>query len=116
MDTITEVPTYQATIYCGLRPSGSEVNKRPWKAEQICREFAENVGLCVSFTLTRFIYDTGEEPGFIVGLINYPRSPKDPNDIRTHAITLAETLKDAYQQERVTVVCTDKTFMLGEIE
>jgi hypothetical protein len=85
-----------------------------WDAKQICKEFAEGVGLCVSFTETEFIYDTGKEPGFIVGLINYPRHPHIPEIIQENAIVLAGMLKDAYQQERVTIVCTDTTFMLGD--
>lgn len=120
MDTI--IDTYQATIYCGRRAKrkGKDtcrgVCRAIWDAKQICKEFAESWGLCVSFTETEFIFDTGKEPGFIVGLINYPRNPQSPEVIQANALDLAGILKDTYQQERVTVVCTDKTFMLGEIE
>lgn len=116
MDTITEVPTYQATIYCGLRPIGGGARRSVWDAKQICQEYVDSVGLCVSFTETEFIYNEGGEPGIIVGLINYPRFPATPEFIRDRAMVLARMLKAAYNQKRVSVVCTDKTFMLGDLE
>ena len=116
MDTVTEVETYQATIYCGLKPKDRSMQRPIWDAKQICQEYVDSVGLCVSFTETEFIYNEGREPGIIVGLINYPRFPATPEFIRDRAMVLAGMLKDAYRQKRVSVVCTDKTFMLGEIE
>ena len=116
MDTITTVPTYQATIYCGLRESYGGVIHSTEYAGQICKEYVDSIGLCVTVTKTEFIYNGGREPGVIIGLINYPRFPMKPEVIRLRAITLATLLKDAFNQKRVTVVCTDRTFMLGEIE
>ncbi len=116
MDTITEAPTYQATIYCGLRESYDGLTRLPGYAKKICQEYVDGVGLCVSFIETVFIYNGGSEPGIIVGLINYPRFPADPELIQEKAMVLAAMLRDAFKQKRVTVVCTDKTFMLGEIE
>ena len=116
MDTITTVPTYQATIYCGLRESYDGVIHPTKYARQICQEYVDSISLCVTVTITEFIYNEGRERVGIVGLINYPRFPMKPEVIRLRAITLATLLKDAFNQKRVTVVCTDRTFMLGEIE
>jgi hypothetical protein len=112
MDTVTKVPTYQATIYCGM------LGEQEWTAkdaEDICQRFVNERSLCVTVTKTDFIYNGGREPGFIIGLINYPRFPSNPLVIKERALTLAALLKKRYQQKRVTVVCTDETIMLGDI-
>jgi hypothetical protein len=56
----------------------------------------------------------GWEDGYIVGLINYPRFPKDQEDIRKYAFTLAKLLKDKLEQKRVSIVFPDKTVMLED--
>ena len=107
--------SYTATIYCGLKqgyhgPLGTNA-----EAECICRKYVDRVGLCVTVTPTRYIYSGGEEPGVIVGLINYPRFPKPPEEIRRHALELATQLMGGLHQQRVTVVMEGETVMLGEI-
>lgn len=44
-------------------------------AREICRAYCDEVGYCVTVTPTSYVYTGGEESGFIVGLINYPRFP-----------------------------------------
>lgn len=110
------VPTYQATIYCGLREGCDGTTHLLQEARDICQEYADKVGLCVSFTPTEFIYNGGREPGISVGLINYPRFPADVPTIQERALILAMKLKHAFKQNRVSVVCTDKTCMLGDVE
>jgi len=63
-------------------------------------------------TRTRYIYVDGSEPGIIVGLINYPRFPSTPEQIREKALAIGEMLRTAMGQNRVTVQFPDETVML----
>lgn len=74
------------------------------QAKQVCREFCLDVGLCVTVTPTTFIYTGGEEEGFIVGLINYPRFPALPQDITDKAQALAEFLRQRLFQHSYCIV------------
>src|SRR4051812_40953566 len=60
-------------------------------AEQVCREFCQT-GLCVTIEPTRYIYTGGEESGFVIGLIDYPRFPVGKEKIFARAKELAELL------------------------
>jgi hypothetical protein len=46
-------------------------------AKQIIRQECLREGLCVTVEPTTFIYTGGEESGYVVGLINYPRFPTE---------------------------------------
>lgn len=70
--------------------------------EQTCREFVLE-GLCVTVTPTKFIYTLGEETGAEIGLINYPRSPTNPDDIMEKACRLAHEVMLATHQGSYTV-------------
>ena len=109
-----EVPTYQATIHCGLREDYDGQVHNLDEVRSICQQYVDSIGLCVSVTQTEFIYNGGREPGVSIGLINYPRFPSDVETIQERAIMLALKLKHAFRQNRVSIVCTDKTFMLGD--
>lgn len=45
------------------------------EAKKEIRSYCYEVGLCVTVTPTDFIYTGGEESGFVIGLVNYPRFP-----------------------------------------
>lgn len=82
--------TYTATIYMGLKPSYSGVNETylltaKRKALNIIQDYCDNVGLGVTVTDTLFVYTEGNEPGLIIGLINYPRFPSEDYEIRSKA-------------------------------
>ncbi len=88
MTTKTE-STYSVKIY---QSGDIEV------AKQIIRKNVFEHGLCVTIEPVLFIYTGGEEQGFIVGLINYPRFPDNPENIWNRAIELAyQLLDDTYQ-------------------
>lgn len=63
------------------------------EAERICRRYCMEVGLCVTVTPTTFVYTGGAEVGVCVRLVNYPRSPRDPQDIEAQAMDLARMLR-----------------------
>lgn len=85
-------------------------------AEQIIRRECFVEGLCVTLTPTKYIYTGGEEVGYIVGFINYPRFPKQPEEIYNRARDLLVTLiKETYQKSG-TIVATDKTEFISLLE
>jgi ferredoxin len=110
------VPTFTATIYVGFLvtkyPSAEEFNTT--FVEILCRDYCDKVGLCVTVTPTKFIYKNGWENGAAIGLINYPRFPKEPKDIKAQALELAEILLKELKQYKVSVVFPDETVMIGE--
>ena len=106
MITKTEL-TYTVTIYS----SGSiEV------AKQVIREECLREGLCVTISPTLFIYTGGEEFGFQVGLINYPRFPQTNSIIWDRAVDLAKKILDATCQHSTLVLSFDKTLWITKRE
>jgi hypothetical protein len=114
IETLTEVPTYTADIYVGLR-EGYTPNERPW--EQVGAHliaYTDKNPLCVSYHPIHYIYHVGFESGVKITLINYPRFPSTKETIEKHAIAIARMLKREFKQIRVSIVMTDKTIMLEE--
>jgi hypothetical protein len=110
------VKTYTATIYVGLENSKTHTVYDVLVPFNICREYCDKVGLCVTVTETRFVYMNGWERGCIIGLINYPRFPSTENQISDHAFKIAKMLKDELNQNRVSVVTPTETVMLESDE
>lgn len=73
------------------------------EAERICRRYCMDVGLCVTVTPTRFIYTGAAEDGVCVRLVNYPRFPVDPDNIRFMADNLADALRNGLSQWSVMI-------------
>jgi len=116
MISITSVRTFTVTIWLGLKKGYMGPTYTLEEVEKVCQDYCDIVGLCVSITPTRFIYTKGNENGCAIGLINYPRFPADPGQIKSKAYELAEKLKERFGQYRVTVVSDDETFMIGDEE
>ena len=89
------LPTYQIKIYL----SGPiEV------AKQVIREHLLERPLCVTIEPNTFIYTGGEEAGYVVGLLNYPKFPTPPNELNVRADILAELLlKKTFQRSALVV-------------
>ena len=66
------------------------------QAKQLLRRevFPPNAGLCVTVGPTTFIYTGGEEAGFVVGFVNYPRFPTTPDVLLLRAKVVAAALLD----------------------
>lgn len=93
-------PTYWARIYM----SGPiEAAKQALRAECL-RE-----GLCVTIEPTLFIYTGGEETGFVVGLVNYPRFPSSPQEIAQRAEKLIHLLLEATHQHSAMLMTPETT-------
>lgn len=110
------VPTFTATIYVGLRHRASgEVTPRTVAVAAI-QDYVDAVGLCATITDTQFVYTDGGEPGIVVGLINYPRFPSTPQQIKEHALAIAKILLDCCRQLKVSVVMPHETVMISASE
>ena len=106
------VDTYQAVISLGLKEGYEGKTHKIKEVYQTCQEYCNTAKLAVTITPTTFIYVDGSEDGCLVGLINYPRFPSTPEDIKDRSIHLAVLLMTKFKQNRVSVICTDKTYML----
>jgi hypothetical protein len=80
---MTTCPTVRFDIYM----AGDIV-----QAKQVCREYCFEVGLCVHIEPVDYIYTGGEESGFKVGIINYPRFASSEGELRGRALALANRL------------------------
>lgn len=106
------VDTFTATIAVGFKNIDTGEERSDRMARSICQDYCDDVGLCVTLTETEFIYKDGNERGCLIGLINYPRFPSTPDKILGHAMDLARLLLDAYCQYKVSVICSDRTYMI----
>lgn len=112
MNNIKEVSTYQATISLGLREQYTDKHHTVDEVIEICQDYCDRIGLCVTVTPTYFIYTEGREDGCFIGLINYPRFPSSPEDVYKKAYNLACILKERFNQLKVSIICSDKTYMI----
>jgi hypothetical protein len=101
---MTEVPTYTAQIYI----AGDIA-----QARRLCAQRFIEKGLCVTLEPVEYVYAGGCEAGMRVGLINYPRFPAEPVEIRAKALELAELLIEALCQWSASVVMPDETVWLS---
>lgn len=83
------------------------------EAKEVCQRYCDKVGLCVTVRHAAYVYTGGREDGVQVGLINYPRFPKDPHEIRMQAIRLAYLLRAELGQESCTIETPEQTIWLS---
>lgn len=113
------LPTFRAEIFLGLRESYYHPNSNLRsiihsikEVEDICQSFINDIKWAVTVTPTKFIYVDGQEEGCIVGIIQYPRFPLSETEILSRTFKLAKLLKEKMNQERCSVVCTDKSYLI----
>lgn len=82
-------------------------------AKQVCREWTYRVGGCVTVTETTYVYTGGEESGFVIGFINYPRFPKEVAEIVKQAKELADLLMVRCCQNSYTLYTPDVSEFLS---
>ena len=104
--------TFTATVYVGFHDRTTGFDHTIRQAEKICQEYCNRIGLCVTVTPTKFIYTNSNEYGVAIGFINYPRFPDDPEHIKKLAIELGGIFVKEFNQFKVSIVCSDKTYMV----
>lgn len=100
----TAIDSFSVTVYIAGDATDAVASLR--------RQCLED-GLCVTVTLTRFIYTGGVEDGVAVGFVNYPRFPKTPEEITTRAIAVANILIVDMCQLSALVVTPNQTVWLS---
>lgn len=78
-------------------------------AKQALRAECLREGLCVTVDPTHFIYTGGEEAGFVVGLVNYPRFPCTPQALFERAEAVMALLLDATHQHSAMLMTPEET-------
>lgn len=86
------------------------------QAKQACREYCFKVGLCVTVEPVDFIYTGGEESGFRVGLINYPRFPTTELQLGDRARELAQLLMERLCQHSYSISGPSETVWFSRRE
>ena len=94
------VPTRQVTIWM----AGDLTT-----AHSAVRDFCYAEGACFTVTPSKFFYTGGEEDGFSIGLVNYPRFPSAPEELWERAETLARRLLPACNQRSCLLVGSTET-------
>ena len=85
-------------------------------AKQVCRRECLREGLCVTIEPTTFIYTGGEEAGFVVGLIQYPRFPAHKATLWGRAELLAEAILDETHQHSALIMDPERTLWMSKRE
>lgn len=85
-------------------------------AKQIVRKFAKSNNICVTIEPTLYIYSGGEELGYVIGLINYPRFPSTPEELWNKSIALVRLLHDGTFQWSALVMSPERTLWLSDRE
>lgn len=80
-------------------------------AKRLLRQacYPPNEGLCVTISPTTFIYTGGEEAGFEVGFVNYPRFPTTPDQLWGRALAIANGLISSLCQWSALLIGPDRT-------
>jgi hypothetical protein len=108
------VDSFNIQIFCGLKEGYSGKTHDIEDVERLMQKFVDAKKECVTITATKFVYTDGNEPGVIVGLINYPRFPKFQHTLKERAFEIAKILMVTFKQNRVTVTMPNESFMLEQ--
>ncbi len=106
-DQIREKMNHISDTYIVLVHMAGDINH----AKQLLRKmvYPPNEGLCVTIRAETFIYTGGEEEGFVLGFVNYPRFRKSPEEIWSCARSIADQLVRELCQWSALIVANNKT-------
>jgi hypothetical protein len=109
-------PTFQVTVYVGGREGydGPLFTKGTlMDAINVYQKFApEDERGCVTVTETTYKFGDYEEPGYAIGIINYPRFPLRVEKLSLFALQLGTHLLAQLKQNRISVVMPSQTVLL----
>jgi hypothetical protein len=104
---VKSIPSVSYSVSVFLAGDVSEV-------KAVLRKVVMEVGLCVTVTPTTYLYAGGQEEGYVVGFVNYPRFPKSPDDIWGLAVDAARRLIKETCQWSALVQAPDRTLWLTD--
>jgi hypothetical protein len=105
---------YEVKIWLGHRVEYTDSYTNAAEVWKVVQKWCNEKKQCVTATPTKFIYVDGNEPGTIIGFINYPRYPFSKDEILKRALELGEILRKKFKQIRVTVSTPDTSFLLED--
>ena len=106
-------PSFNIQIWLGLREGYTDIVHSIDEVYAICQKLCNARKACFTITPTRFIYVDGWEDGVVIGLINYPRFPKEKQRLIYDSWEIASELQDHFKQIRVSITTPEKTYCLG---
>jgi len=105
---------FNISIYLGLKEHYDGTEHETPEVISFLQYYVSSNPICFSVTPTSFVHPSGAEKGVIIGLIQYPRFPKEEKELISIALDVAESLRIKFRQYRVTVGFPDNMIMLGE--
>jgi hypothetical protein len=112
--------TFVARIAVGFREGYTQKVHTIEEAYEICREYCDRVGLCVTVTPTRYIYSKGQgrldgyEDGCFIELISYPSFVASRYDVIGDARELAKIFLVAFKQNMIAIIASDETYTVDK--
>lgn len=82
-------------------------------AKETCQNYCDLIGLCVTIEKCEYIYTGGNENGIKIRLVNYPRFPKENEEIIKLAMQLALLLIKKLDQQTALIITPEKTIWLN---
>ncbi len=110
------VKSYNVQLWVGLKRGYDGPVHTINEVQKICQNYVNDIGWCVTVTPTTFFYVNGNEPGVVIGMVNYPRFESTPEDITGKAIELGKIMMKKLGQFRVSITTPDETIMLSSDE
>jgi len=107
---------YEIKIWLGHRAGYTTAYTNSAEVWKVVRDWCQEKKQCVTVTPTKFIYVDGEEPGSIIGFINYPRFPVSKEELLNRALELGEILRKKFGQLRVSVTTAETSYLLEDEE
>lgn len=78
-------------------------------AKGCLRGYCYSIGCCFRIYPATYIYTGGEEEGFTVGIVNYPRFPSTPEELWGRARAISRILAKACNQRSALIVGPETT-------
>lgn len=85
--------------------------------KSVCREIAYTFGFCFQISEVDYIYTGGQESGVLIRVINYPRFPRDPEEITKLCIEFAKKISAVMCQKSFTIeTSTDTMYFESDLK
>lgn len=84
------------------------------KAIEICQNYCDEIGLCVTIEKCIYVYTGGNEEGIKVRLVQYPRFPKKEEEILLLAQHLTFELIQGLEQKTALLITPTETIWYND--